>query len=642
MLAAVLWAGLVTGAAAQPATDQSADTPQQADPAPPAVDERFDSPRSTMFTYLEAMATVGDKTARPRERDGAERLAMECFDWGPAGEPDFHNASTLLEVLNKIQIVQRHQLPGKLEAESRGLTTFTYFPQDRFPAHARVKKDARGGAVFLDRTESGEWKFSTETVDTIQTLRNALDPLPSVTGDGPLVLTPSQWVRSRVPHALKTGEVLTLEYWQWLGLTVLIFVGVVLDTTTRSLIAGVWRFVMRRRGRKAEKDLLRRAARPFGLIVAALIWYWGLDLVGLPTQALYIIRLAVRFFLMISAVWAAWRATDLLAEFLQTKAELSATKFDDLLVPLVRKTFKVLITALGLIYIANALKIEILPLLTGLGIGGLAFAFAAKDTIENFFGSVAVMLDRPFEVGDWVVIDSVEGTVEELGFRSTRIRTFYNSQVTVPNATLVRAKVDNYGRRRHRRFKTTLGLTYDTPPDTIEAFCEGVREIIRLHPYTRKDYFHVWLNGFGESSLDVLIYIFHDTPDWATELRERQRFMLDVLRLGERLGVEFAFPTRTLHLAGGAVPTQAAPSQPATAGPADRAPTPTMPPPAPDTLAELRSRVAGRRSARELLANAPWSGEAPAPAPVSFGADAIPDDLPLAGEVADEASGDGE
>lgn len=602
------------GADAQPA--------DQAPAAPPAaVDERFNSPRATMFTYLDAMADVRDDALSPREQAQARQVAMLCFEWGAAGEPSFNNASTLLEVLNKINRVEQHQLPGRAEADSRGLASFEYFPQDRFVRHTLVKREARGGSIVITRTDSGEWKFSTETIAGAQALRQALEPLPYVLGDGPVVLTPAQWIRSRVPAPLKSGEALTLEYWQWLGLLLLIFVGVALDAAVRAIIAGLWRHVMARRGRQADRGLLRRAVRPFGLIFAAALWYWGLDLVGLPPQALLIIRLAVRFFLMVSAVWAAWRATDLVAEFLQSKAERSATKFDDLLVPLVRKTAKVFITALGLVYIANAMRIEILPLLTGLGIGGIAFAFAAKDTIENFFGSVAVMLDRSFEVGDWVVIDDVEGTVEELGFRSTRIRTFYNSLVTVPNSTLVRAKVDNYGRRRYRRFKTNVGLTYDTPPDAIEAFCEGVREIIRRHPYTRKDYFHVWLNQFGPSSLDVLVYMFHDAPDWATELRERQRFMLDIIRLADRLGVEFAFPTQTLHIAGHSDTPRTGPDAP----PARASQEP------PERLDERRARVHGRRVARDLLANAPWA-DGRIPDPVSFGKDAIPDDLPLAAD----------
>jgi MscS family membrane protein len=104
------------------------------------------------------------------------------------------------------------------------------------------------------------------------------------------------------------------------------------------------------------------------------------------------------------------------------------------------------------------------------------------------------------------------------------------------------------GQRRYRRLKCNVSLTYDTPPDKIEAFCEGVREIIRLHPYMRKDYFHVYLNALGASSLDVLVYVFWETPDWSTELRERQRFLLDILRLAKTQQIDMAFPTQTLHL----------------------------------------------------------------------------------------------
>jgi MscS family membrane protein len=183
-----------------------------------------------------------------------------------------------------------------------------------------------------------------------------------------------------------------------------------------------------------------------------------------------------------------------------------------------------------------------------MGIGGLAIALAAKDTVGNVFGSLAILFDRPFEIGDWVTIGDVDGTVEKVGIRSTRIRTFYNSLITVPNSVIINATIDNYGQRRFRRIRIFLGITYDTPPDKIEAFCEGIREVIRQHPYTRKDYYHVYLNNFSESSLDILLYCFQECPDWSTELRERQRLFLDILRLAKHLGVEFAFPTQTLFM----------------------------------------------------------------------------------------------
>jgi len=202
---------------------------------------------------------------------------------------------------------------------------------------------------------------------------------------------------------------------------------------------------------------------------------------------------------------------------------------------MVAKAAKIFAVAVGIVYGAQALNLPIVPLLGSLGIGSLAFAFAAKDTVENFFGSIAVIADRPFEVGDWVEIGDVEGTIENLGLRSTRIRTFYTPLVTVPNATLVRAVVDNYGARKYRRWKTTVGIQYDTPPERIVAFTEGIRELVRTHPYTRKDYFQVYLNDFDDSSLNILLYVFFEVPDWSTELRERERLFLDIIRLADRI-----------------------------------------------------------------------------------------------------------
>jgi MscS family membrane protein len=233
---------------------------------------------------------------------------------------------------------------------------------------------------------------------------------------------------------------------------------------------------------------------------------------------------------------------------LNEKAKKSENKFDDLLVPMISKSIKVFVVVIGVIFTADNLNIDVTSLLAGLGLGGLAFALAAKDLLGNFFGSLTVLLDRPFHIGDWVIIGDVEGSVEEVGFRSTRIRTFYNSLITLPNSNLTTTTIDNMGARRYRRMKTMLGLTYDTPPEKIDAFCEGVRELVRLHPYMRKDYFHVYFNQYNSASLDILVYVFWETPEWNTELRERHRFLLDILRLAKQVGVEFAYPTQTLYL----------------------------------------------------------------------------------------------
>jgi MscS family membrane protein len=219
-----------------------------------------------------------------------------------------------------------------------------------------------------------------------------------------------------------------------------------------------------------------------------------------------------------------------------------------MLVQLVRKSVKIFVAAAGLLTVAQVLGTDLTALIASVGIGGLALALAAQDTVSNFFGSLMVFMDRPFQVGDWIKTGDVEGTVEEVGFRSTRIRTFYNSLITLPNSNLIKASVDNLGDRTYRRWSTRLGIAYNTPPEKIDAFCEGIRELVRRHPHTRKDYYHVYFNEFGADSLQVLVYVFFFTPDWATELRERHRLGVDIIRLAAELEIEFAFPTQTLYV----------------------------------------------------------------------------------------------
>jgi MscS family membrane protein len=353
---------------------------------------------------------------------------------------------------------------------------------------------------------------------------------------------------SRRRAALQAGEFVGLRYWQWLGLAILIFLGVVADQVVRFLFTPVARRLTHRFHASLDREVASGFVRGLGLLAMAVLWWVFVRILALPDAARDTALTAIGLFLVLAGTLTAWRLVDLVGEVLLAKSRETESKFDDILVPLLRKTAKLIVVAFGIIYGAQHLSINIVPLLTGLGIGGLAFAFAAKDTIENLFGSVAVVLDRPFEVGDWVVVGDVEGTVEELGFRSTRVRTFYNSLVTVPNAALVRATVDNYGRRQYRRWKTVLGVQYDTTPEQLLAFTEGLRELVRRHPYTRKDYYQVWCSDFGDSSINVLLYVFHEVPDWSTELRERERLLVDIVRLADRLGVQFAFPTRTLHM----------------------------------------------------------------------------------------------
>ncbi len=393
--------------------------------------------------------------------------------------------------------------------------------------------------VAIGRCDDGAWRFTPATVRDIKELYDAVrDRRPVVQ---------QTWVEKQLPDWWYQTAFL-LPNSQWIYLLLVIFAGIIADGIARFLLdrfTMAWlRFAKIDVDRKVEKGVWK----PVGLLVRALTWYGGFCLLELSPQVYVVLLIAIKFFAVAAGIWTAFRLIDLLTSFLLRKAAATETKFDDVFIPLVSRSLKVFVTCVGLVTFAQAFGWPIAGLLSGLGLGGLALAFAAKDTLANLFGSVTVLVDRPFEIGDWVVTDGVEGTVETVGMRSTRIRTFYNSLITVPNSKLITATVDNMGRRRYRRIKTMLGLEYDTPPEKLDAFCEGVRELLRRHPYTRKDYYHVYFNQFSGSSLDVLLYCFLECPDWAVELRERHRLFCDILRLAEELGVSFAFPTRTLHM----------------------------------------------------------------------------------------------
>ncbi len=357
----------------------------------------------------------------------------------------------------------------------------------------------------------------------------------------------ADWIRERVPEFLRS-PFFVLEGWQWLGLVAIVLAGVIIDRIVRYAAAFWLRRLLANNTAALELEKEIHLEQPLGILAMAIAWSGMLHLLDLPVGAVSILTVAVKLIIAVAGVWASYRVADLLGAWLATMAARTESTLDDLLVPMIRRALKIIVTAFGLVFIAQNLDVDVTSLLAGLGIGGLAFALAAKDTVENLFGSFTVLADRPFKIGDWVVIGDLEGTVEELGLRSTRIRTFYNSLITIPNSNLVNTAVDNYGERQYRRISTALGVQYDTPPATIEAFCEGIRELIRNHPYTRKDFYMVYFDRFDAFSLGIRLYCFHEVPDWGTELRERQRLYIDILHLAKKLGVEFAFPTQTLHV----------------------------------------------------------------------------------------------
>ena len=344
-------------------------------------------------------------------------------------------------------------------------------------------------------------------------------------------------------------SVIGIEVWQFIGLAVLAVIIAVL----RFALLRIASYAIRQRTEEERHEFWAREQKrldlPVLLIVAALTILVGFPVLDFDPDVENVVKTFASLASALAATLLGLRMVDVATDYWADVAERSDSQLDDQLVPLARTAGKVFVGVVGAIFVLQNLNINITSLVAGLGIGGVAVALAAQDSIKNLLGGATILADKPFQVGDWVVIGGYEGTVEQVGFRSTRIRTFADSLITMPNARITDTEVNNMGRRSWRRYSTTLGLAYYTDPDRIQAFVEGVRAIVRANPKMRHDYYIVEFITFAASSLNIMVYTFIDAADWNEELRTRHIFNLDILRLAERLEVDFAFPTQTLHVA---------------------------------------------------------------------------------------------
>jgi MscS family membrane protein len=218
--------------------------------------------------------------------------------------------------------------------------------------------------------------------------------------------------------------------------------------------------------------------------------------------------------------------------------------------PLIKKTLFVAAVVLALLVIAQSLGWPVMGLLGAAGIGGLAFALAAQDTIANLFGSFVVVMDHPFRVGDVVRIGTAEGRVEDIGLRSTKIRTAARTLIVIPNKTVASESITNFTRMPQRRVDQTIGLTYDATPDQVQTIAEDIRQLLRGDPGVQTDSVLVHFASYGDCSLNIQIVYFAVDPDWGRHMDLRERINLKIMRAVAARGLEFAFPTQTVLLDG--------------------------------------------------------------------------------------------
>lgn len=380
------------------------------------------------------------------------------------------------------------------------------------------------------------WQFSNHTVQQIDRIHKNVYPFGT---DKLLNLMPK----------MGSKKYLGFPIWQLWGIFIVIALCLTLHYVLTFFSKRLLGRLLYRFGKvELAKNHIIPAAKPLSLFVVFLFLRLLIPVLQFPVWVnSYMIR-AVDAALPLFVTIFFYKLVDILGAYMEKAVRQTENMLYDQLVPLVRKIIKTLVVVVGVIAILRGFRFDVWPLLTGLSIGGLAFALAAQDTLKNLFGSLMIFIDRPFQIGDWVTAGDIDGTVEEVGFRSTRVRTFRDSVMYVPNSIISNSMVDNHGKRQYRRFYTRLSVTYDSPARLIEVFVKGIERIVLAHPETRKDYYNIFLNDYAASSLDIMLYIFFKVPTWNDELRCRQEIMLEINKLAEHLGVRFAFPTQTLMI----------------------------------------------------------------------------------------------
>jgi MscS family membrane protein len=360
---------------------------------------------------------------------------------------------------------------------------------------------------------------------------------------------------------------LKTEYLENSAQTYLIFVAAIIlglifkGLISRYLSHSLYRVIGKKEKRVGVKKFDSLLTRPIAFFIMLSILYFGFhaaefnfeELKSTLGEGLYnglemIVSKVFSLVFIYSIFRILLRIVDYVGLILLKRSEETENKMDDQLVPFAMEIIKFIVYIFTIfIILGNVLGVNVTALVTGLGIGGLALAMASKESLENLLGSFTIFLDKPFTVGDTVTAGTITGTVEKVGFRSTQIRTFDKSLVTVPNKKMIDAELDNLGMRPVRRVKFDIGLNYETTAEQMKNIVSDIQNMVDDHPKTN-DEGKVRFQEFGSSSLDVLVIYFVDSPTWNDLIDVREDINYKIMEIVKKHNSDFAFPSTTVYL----------------------------------------------------------------------------------------------
>ena len=383
------------------------------------------------------------------------------------------------------------------------------------------------------------WYYSSETIGNIDTLYQEVFP----------------WYTESLQKLIPVSghkKFLGIELWQLIGLLLLFALATIIFVMVKRIVflflQKIQHQITKRNTNLEVKKVLKKLAHPISLLVSLAFIDKIFPSLGFPLYINTWVFLALNIAGTIFWIYVFLKMVQVIMKIYAQFTEKTDGRLDDQLVPILNNFLTGLVIAFGVFKLLRLFGVDTTTLLAGATIGGLAFALASQDTVRNLIGTIMIFLDKPFHIDDWIEAGEVVGTVEQVGFRSTMVRASDTSVYQIPNSKLSEIVINNKGLRLFRRYNTNLGVRYDTPPELIEAFVKGVREIIVAHPETRSDSYNVEFTGFGDSALLIMVNVYFKSLAWGVEQSSKHRLHMAIIKLASELGVDFAFPSTTVTI----------------------------------------------------------------------------------------------
>jgi MscS family membrane protein len=322
-----------------------------------------------------------------------------------------------------------------------------------------------------------------------------------------------------------------------------------------AIVPGLIRRITQRTATSIDNQIVDALLPPVRLLVNTAGLWAAVTALEPPDSIQNVIGVVMTSVVAYVLFWAIYRLIDPLVRIMialsrRTMRDTSIpTLLDERLAQIIQQIVKALVIILGIAVVFESWGYSVSGLIAGLGLGGLAIALAAQNTLENLLGYFVILADEPFRVGEYVVFGDVSGTIESIGFRTTRIRALDQALVMVPNKTIMNANVSNTSRLTKRRLNMTLNLSANSSPDQILAAVQSIRDMLKAHPLVQPDSVTVQFVEFGQYSLDILIICFMNTPAWGDFQAARQDINLKIIEILDERGIEPAVPAWTVFLA---------------------------------------------------------------------------------------------